>query len=177
MGVSQTFELVGGKELARALELLGRKVARNVVAKAAKAALKPIAAKAAELAPVDTGAVRASIRVGPEKALKRGNVVFAAKMGTFTKSQSKRFPSRKGKASNDPFWALFQEFGWYTRSRRLGRRKRSGGKQVVEAGAKFVPGKRFMTRAYEQCRASSQATFRRILLEGIEAEASALRRS
>jgi HK97 gp10 family phage protein len=176
MGTSQTFTLSGGRELARAFDQLGRKVARKVVATAAKAALKPIATRAAELAPVDTGAVRASIRVGPEKALKRGNVIFSAKMGTFTKSQSKRFPTRKGKSSNDPFWALFQEFGWYLRNRRLGRRKRVGGKQVVEAGARFIPGKRFMTRAYEQQRSTAQAIFRRRLLEGIEAEASALGR-
>lgn len=63
---------VGAAQIKRAFKLLPKAVAKRVIRKAMRPALKGVAAKVKELVPVDTGLTRDSVKVRAAKRSKRG---------------------------------------------------------------------------------------------------------
>lgn len=104
MAQRESIDLIGAKELDRALSALDSKVARQVAGKALRAGAKIIEDEAKRLAPVKTGALRNAIKLVPGKNRKDyKSVKVAIGQNWFT---------------GDQFYAAFQEFGWKTGARK-----------------------------------------------------------
>ena len=73
------FKMEGGAELVKALQELPVKIERNVMRGTMRAAAKPMAKRAKALAPVDTGALKQSVRVSTKA--RRGRVTATITAG------------------------------------------------------------------------------------------------
>jgi HK97 gp10 family phage protein len=103
MAKSFDISMTGGKELQAKFAKLPIKMQRLVLRKALPAAAEPIAASARAKAPVNTGALAASIHVTKAKAVRGGLKVSIA---TGTREEL-------GIASDAPgFYPMSQETGW-----------------------------------------------------------------
>lgn len=77
-------ELLGEPELQRKLDALDRKVQRKVVRKAIREGAKPVLAAAKAKVPVDTGALKAGLKL---RALKRSRTGFGVYIRTPTRAE------------------------------------------------------------------------------------------
>jgi HK97 gp10 family phage protein len=96
-GGGATVVLTGVKEIDRALRQLERKMAAKVVRQAINKALKPIEARVKELAPVESGQLRDSLKVRA-MPYKKGRIAFEVR-------------TAKGDFKGDQFYGAFQEYG------------------------------------------------------------------
>ncbi len=97
--VSITIE--GGKKLDKKLNAMDRRVATKVLKKSFKAAMEPVKAEAKRLVPVDTGALRRSIRIATYK----GKDYVGAVVRTGTRKQLKIPANAKS------YYPAFIEYG------------------------------------------------------------------
>lgn len=143
-GTGQAIQLSGLPEVNKLLRALPGKVAKRVIGKAMKAALKPVQAASKANAPVKTGQLRKAIRVLAGRS-RGGRIVYKVVMG-------------KGDFVGDEFYGSFQEYGWKTGKR-------------GSSGRKVVPGKHFMKRAFDATKDRAKADCEAAILAGVEKEA------
>lgn len=116
-------EVLGAKELDKALGDLDVKVATKVLDKALRKAAKPLLDAARDMAPERTGALKRSIKVRKGKSR---NGLRSVVIGVGDKW-----------FLGDEFYAAFQEFGHKQGSRKLANREQ-------------VPGEHFIEHAYDE---------------------------
>lgn len=129
--------LTGAKEIRIALARLEAKLARKIGSKALRAGAKIVQARAKSLSPIETGALKKSIKVRAGKNRKTYRSIIVA-------SGEKWFTGKE-------FYAAFVEFGHRTGKRSAGT-KRAQVNRTYNAAAdtrKEVPGVHFVERAYE----------------------------
>ena len=124
-------QLVGDKELSRALHALPITVAKSVLRPALRAGAKESLGAIKRRAPRDTGALARSLKV---RAAQRSRTHFGAgvRIG-------------EGYFKGDTFYGAFQELGWKTGKRGSGNRRQ-------------IPGRRFMRGGLEESKAQVLAT-------------------
>lgn len=115
----------------RKLKALPRTVARRVITKAARTAMKPVMKAARDNAPTKTGAMRKAIKLYALKKNRRGNIGIMVALG-----------SKKKWYAGDTFYGAFQEFGWKVGAR-------SGVSKTGTDTRKEIEGKHFVERAYQ----------------------------
>ena len=138
--------LEGLADTKRALEALTKDLRRKVVRGALRDAAKPIVKAARANAPVKTGLVQKRISVATSK-IKRGQ---NGELGVYIRPSATRLARKTKLTSQDPYYYKFQEAGFHA----VGRRKVGGGRKaraerIKASGARFIPGKAFLGRAFE----------------------------
>jgi HK97 gp10 family phage protein len=90
--------LIGVKELDRLLKGLEPRVARKVIRQAMRRALRPVMAAVQRNAPVDTGTLKAAIKLRAARARKRGQIILEVRIG-------------EGDFKGKQFYAAMVEYG------------------------------------------------------------------
>lgn len=121
-----SIRIEGGKQLERRLKALPPRVAGQVSRQALRAGAKIVQAAAVADAPVRKGLLKQSIKVRAAKR-RRGSVGVVVQTG-------------QGFFRGETFYGAFQELGFHLGPRRLGNLRR------------FVEGKHFMKRAFDDTR-------------------------
>lgn len=146
----------GLEDARRAIEALTMDMRRKVVRQALRDAAKPIVQQARSNAPVLTGLVKKRLAVAASR-LYRGQ---RGQVGVYIRPRATALARRNKIRALDPYYYKFQEAGYHA----TGRAKR---KNVPNA--RFIPGKAFMGRAFESCRAQALEVFQQAIAKRIEA--------
>lgn len=157
MAVDTTeIRLQGLDAIERVLAGLPAKIERKMVIKALMAGAEVIRRDIAQRVPRDTGVLARNI-IRRRSRLRRNEVYVGVRKlnkKQIAKLKARRKPGARGPDPSDPFYWVFQEFGFTTRDGR------------------FIPGKRFMTQAFAAKGAAAVAAIEaslreQILLEGV----------
>ena len=129
-----------------ALDALTKDLRLKVVRGALRAAARPIVAAARANAPVRTGLVKKRIGTMASK-IKRGQ---NGDIGVYIRPRATKLARKTKLVSQDPYYYKFQEAGFHA----VGRHKVGGGRKnraarLKASGARFIPGKAFLGRAFE----------------------------
>lgn len=154
--MADSFEvrLLGVDELKRELAKLPEKLRRQAIRQALRDAGRVIQRAARASAPVleqatpyrNPGTVRRRIMVRNSKMARRqGDEGVFIGVKPLTKNDRKRYGYRGAKNPNDPYYWMWQEFGWKVRGK----------------SGRTVPGKRFLTAAGQSAGPEAVATFMR----------------
>jgi len=141
MASAVTLTVRGDKAVMKRLKSLHRTVAKKVITKAARTAMKPVMKAARDNAPKKTGAMRKAIKLYSLKKNRRGEIGIMVALG-----------DKKKWYTGDQFYGAFQEFGWKV-GRRLTRRS------IRPDTRKQVEGKHFIERAYQSHGEQAMRTF------------------
>lgn len=139
-----------------ALEALSRDLRKNVVRGALRDAARPIVSQARTNAPILTGLLRKRIGTFTSK-LRRART---GEIGVFIKPRISNKARKAKDRTQDPFYYRFQEAGYHA----VGSRRVSGGRatraqRLKESGARFIPGKIFLGRAFDAKRREALSIF------------------
>lgn len=145
MAKSVSYVVTGHKELDDALNRIEPNLARKVLRKALRVAIKPIQKAAVEKAPVRTGATKAGLKIASKGG--RGRVFMQVKIGDAD------IPVTVTKRGKRAWYPMVQEFG-------------------AKKGSRFIAAKHYLADAYAEHKASSRATAIRLILEGVSKEVS-----
>lgn len=148
------FTLKGIKGVDKALKKLPDAVAKKVVRKAMRSAMKPVAARVKVLAPKKTGELSREVKVRAGKG-RKGSIRIDVRLGNATADNAH---------SGDQFHGAFQEFGWKPGKR--GKAKRT----------RIVAGKHFVEQAFHETAQQAKTTAETGIREGILDEAKKLGR-
>jgi len=143
--MAEVLRVEGLKDAKAALDALTKDIRRKVVRGALRDAARPFVQAARANAPVRTGLLRKRIGTFTSK-IKRGQ---NGEVGVYVKPRASNAARRAKIKSADPFYYRFQEIGFHA----VGRRKIRGGRRaraanLKESGARFIPGKMFIGRAF-----------------------------
>lgn len=154
--MAEYVKLDGLADAKAAIESLTKEMRRKVVRAALKAAGKPIIRAAKANAPVKTGLVRKSIGSFASK-FKRGQ---NGEIGIYIKPRTSARARKSKDKSQDPFYYRFQEMGYHATGRkRVGGGRRNRPARLAASGARMIPGKAFLGRAFESQRGAALAAF------------------
>lgn len=159
--IAAKMSLSGANELQAWLKDLPARMQKKHLDFALKASAQPVLQAAKAYAPVDTGAVRNSLRIHEMKKKKRG--VNAIRVAT-----------ESGDFTGEQFYAAFLEYGFEKRpvirlpDGRIRSLKRGVGKGIK------VPGTRFMARAFNDNKHIAKQNFTKALRISIDAERKTL---
>ena len=158
-------QVIGLQELQRKLKTLGPLVAKKSLKSALVAGAKVIRTEVISLAPEKTGRLRRAAYI---KKLTKPNpfaerVIIGVRHG---KDMQKVATKRFGKMGLDAFYWTFQEFDHKVR----GRKARSKYERMAADvdGTKVIPGKHFITRAFEATKNQALNKFKEVLKGNIE---------
>lgn len=155
MSVAVSFKITGAKELQKKLRELGPKIEKKVMRQALRAGAKIIQAEAKKLAPVDSGELRAGIKVRAVKKRKPGQVRIRVSTG-----------------EDDAFYGFFVEYGYMKQeTRRLPDGKIISLKRG-QGTPTFVPPRPFVRPAFETKKEEATKAITAAIAAGIEREAS-----
>lgn len=144
-----TFKISGIKGIDKALTELPNRVAKKVIRKAMRSALKPVQSRVKALAPVgETGQLKQAVKVRASKRKKK-LIFLNVRIG-------------KQDFTGDTYYGAMVEFG---------HKIRSGGQVVGQ-----VEGQHFMQKAFDQTAPQARDEATKAIKEGIEQEAKALAR-
>jgi HK97 gp10 family phage protein len=143
--MAEMLSVEGLKDAKAALDALTKDMRRKVVRGALRDAARPFVQAARANAPVLTGLMRKRIGTFTSK-LKRGQ---NGEIGVYVKPRASNAARRAKNRALDPFYYRFQEAGFHA----VGRRKVKGGRRaraanLAASGARFIPGKMFLGRAF-----------------------------
>lgn len=149
-----------------ALEALTRDLRRKVVRGALRDAARPIVQAAKSNAPVFSGLVKRRIGVFASR-LKRGH---SGEVGVYIKPRSSSAARKAKNRALDPFYYRFQEAGYHAvGSRRIKGGRRARAENLKASGARFIPGKAFMGRAFQSQQRVALQIFQDAIKKRIEA--------
>lgn len=153
---------------------LRKKVMYSVLRKAAAPIIRaaksnaPIAKKATRR--VIPGLIKNTIRTAISKYKKPASGEFGICIKPFVPGKIKSLKRRAGKAVyfGDPFYYKFQEFGFHA----VGRKRVAGGQKrrsatLAKGSARFVPGKKFLGRAFDSAKSAALALINKDIVQAI----------
>jgi HK97 gp10 family phage protein len=142
-----TFKITGIKELDTALKQLEPKLQKKVLRQAMRESLKPVRSAVKAEAPVgETGDLAKSVKIKSGKR-KKDTIRLNVQIGA-------------GDFKGATYYAAFVEYGHHIGSRKLGDART------------LQPANDYMKRAFDQTKEQARETARRLILAGIEREAS-----
>lgn len=161
-------EIVRVKGLAdakAAIEALTKDLRLRVARGALRDAARPIVNAAKTNAPVRTGLVKKRIGVSASK-IKRGKT---GEIGVYIRPRATALVRKTKLRAQDPWYYRFQEAGFHAVGRRRvggGRRARAG--RLKASGARFIPGKAFLGRAFEAQQRAALEIFQKAIKKRID---------
>ena len=163
--MAEIVSIEGLKDAKEAIEALTRDMRKKVVRGALRDAAKPIVQAARANAPVKTGLVRKRLGVSASK-LKRGK---NGEVGVYIRPRATSLARKTKNRALDPFYYRFQEAGFHAvGSKRINGGRKNRAARLKASGARFVPGKKFMGRAFESQQRSALAIFQDAIKKRIE---------
>lgn len=163
--MAEIVSLDGLKDAKQAIEALTKDLRRKVVRGALRAAARPIVQAARANAPVKTGLVRKRIGVSASK-IKRGQ---NGEIGVYIRPTATRLARKTKNSALDPFYYRFQEAGFHAvGSRRIKGGRRNRAARLKASGARFIPGKKFLGRAFESQQRRALEVFQDAIRKRIE---------
>lgn len=145
-GIVGSIHMTGGAELERRLKALPGKIAKKLIRRALRSGAKIILAQAKANAPVDTGALKKSLKVRAAKRRGRGSVGVTVS-------------TAEGDFKGDQFYASFIEYGH--------KRGKRPGKGATDAREE-VPARPFMRPAFDEKKQEAVNVISSTLGAGIE---------
>jgi len=158
-------KIEGFEDAIQALIDLAKDMRRRVVRGALRAAARPIVNQARSNAPVRTGLVKKRMSVMTSRIAKGRNEI-----GVYIRPRATALARREKIKALDPYYYKFQEAGFHavgTRRVRGGRRARAD--NLRSSGARFIPGKMFIGRAFESRGSEALAIFKAQIRARIDA--------
>ncbi len=163
--MAEIVSVEGLADAKRALEELSRDLRRKVVRAALRDAARPIVAQARANAPVRTGLVKRRIGVASSK-LKRGQ---GGEIGVYIRPRASSLARRTKNRAQDPWYYRFQEAGFHAvGSRRVGGSRNNRADRLKQSGARFIPGKAFLGRAFQSEQRNALAIFQTAIKKRID---------
>ena len=162
---SVSVQVIGLKELERKLKALGPMIAKKALKSALVAGAKVIRTEIISNEPVLTGRLRRATYI---KKMNKPNpfterVIIGVRHG---KAMQKVSQKKFGKTGLDAFYWTFQEFDHLVRGKK-GRSKYARMAAAVD-GTKVIPGKHFITRAFQATKERALAIFKEVLAGNIK---------
>jgi len=168
--MAEYINISGLADAKRALEALPKDLRNRVVRGALRDAAKPIVQQAKANAPVRTGLVKRRITVNASRLRKKSR----GEVGVYIRPRATALARRTKLRSQDPWYYKFQEAGFHAvGSRRMKTRAvpENELRRAVEAaqrGARYIPGKAFLGRAFEAKRSEALSIFQAAIKRRID---------
>jgi len=158
-------QVLGLQELERKMKALGPMIAKKALKSALVAGAKVIRKETMDIEPVLTGRLRSATYI---KKMNKPNpftesVIIGVRHG---KKMQKVSQKRFGNMGLDAFYWKFQEFDHLVRGSK-GRAKHSRISAKTD-GTKVIPGKHFITRAFQATKERALAKFKEVLTGNIQ---------
>ena len=145
MATALTMTVFGDREVAAKFKTLPKRVQGKVLRQSLRPAAKIVNEEAKQQVPVDTGALRKSLKLRAGKKRKRGVVAIVVQTGA-------------GFFQGETYYGGFVQFGHRIGSRKLGDAR------------KMVPANPFLTRAYDAKKDQALRLTESLIASGVERE-------
>ena len=163
--MAESVRIEGLDDAKRAIEALTKDMRLKVVRGALREAARPIVRQARANVPVLTGLIRKRIGTFTSKIMRRQ----LGEVGVFIKPRISNKARRLKLNNQDPYYYRWVEAGYHavgTRRVRGGRETRA--RNLKASGARFIPGKVFMGRAFATKQGEALSVFKDAIKKRID---------
>lgn len=160
--------ITGVDAIAMAFKTLESKLARSVIAKAERKALKIPYAQAKAAWPVKSGASKKTIRINASKGPRRGRGSHTIAMSLLVGAAGQKGDKEKG--IKRAWWAFLIEKGFHSGGKRIRKAGKTVGYSQMRpgVGVKKIAGKHIMKRTLKSTESMVRQVFTDEILKGIE---------
>jgi HK97 gp10 family phage protein len=163
--VADIVAIEGLDDAKRAIEALTKDMRIKVVRGALREAARPIVRQARINAPVLTGLIRKRIGTFTSKIRRRQ----LGEVGVFIKPRISNQARRLKLNNQDPYYYRWVEAGYHAvGSRRIKGGRETRARNLKASGARFIPGKIFMGRAFDSKKGEALSIFQSAIKKRID---------